>query len=434
MTRTRSRLLGIVLLLIAAASYLHRNCDTPPAGAALRARVQTARPGELLTGYPELATLDGRALPPVHTQDAAIPFLFSDSPEYLYADAQDTGLAYMRVTRDALFRAQPDRRRSFGVGLYHINKVADPETRQGKPVAISLVVRAVSAVEEGAHTFRNTHPATVRLLKGAAGESDVMPMFAGKACAQAWFTRPNIPPTTITLRPGEAKAIYTRTLPPDVCLSAMLDLEATNAYFLKVYVVFGTVKHYDTIAFAPYGLTIGTNAGTGPYWKRILRPADGTRPFDPADTRHRNKVHLRFVKMPPEVQYLVDETWELRLENEGKKLVRRKGGQRRPFKGDYNVDYTVVIPIRASRAPADFALVAVQRFGLFAGAMRAATGTMVDIPAGPTAQLRTGPEGVLLERVRITTTAPTAYRFHWLLPGGSYGDQAFLLIPLGAAE
>ncbi len=432
MKLTRFQLLGIVLLLITAASYLHRNFSTPPAWTALQEWVRTAQPGELLTGYPELVQLDGREMTPVHTQDDAIPFLFSDSPEYLYTDALGKGLACMRLTREATYRTQPEQRRTFGVGIYHINKVTDPETRQAKPATVSLVVRALTSVEDGGVTHRNVRPAAVRLLRGAAGESDVMPMFAGKACAKAWFTHPNISPKTITLRPGEAKAVYTSTLPSDTCLSAMLDLDATNAYFLKVYVVFGRVKDYDAIAFAPYGLTIGTNSGTGQFWKRILRPVDGTRSFDPANARHGNKTHMRFVKMPPEVQYLVDETWDMRPENEGKKLVRGKGGQRRPFKGDYNVDYTVAIPIRASRVPADFALVAVQRFGLFAGAMQNSTGEMVEIPAGADAQLRTGPEGVLLERVRITTTTRTEYRFHWLLPGGSYGDQVFLLIPLGS--
>jgi hypothetical protein len=431
MTRKRWSVGIVGLLLLGAGWGLYACYHIPKAWTQLQQWARTAETGELYTGNPQLAKLDGRALVPFHTQAGEMKFLFSDSPEYLYRDALGKGLACMRLTEEATYLLKPETPLPFGAGIYYINKVTDPDTHVGQPATVSLVVRALKTVTDGGKTHRNTRSAVVRLTKGASGESDVMPMFAGKACATAWFTRPNVVPVSVTLRPGEAKIIYANTLSPDVCLNAMLDLDATNAYYLKVYVVFETVKDYEHLAFAPYGMTIGTNSGTGNYWKRILRPVDGTPPFDPSDTRHLNKVHLRFVKMPPEVQYLVDETWNLRPENEGKKLVRRKGGQRRPFKGDYNVDYTVVIPIRASRVPASFALVDVQRLGMFGGAIRTSGGDVVQIPTGPTTSIHTGAEGVLLERVRVTDLSQTEYRFHWLLPGGSYGDQAFMLVPLG---
>ncbi|MHB9134748.1 MAG: hypothetical protein ACYDBB_27070 [Armatimonadota bacterium] len=46
-------------------------------------------------------------------------------------------------------------------------------------------------------------------------------------------------------------------------------------------------------------------------------------------------------------------------------------------------------------------------------------------------ELHTGLEGILLARACVTSRTPTPYTFHWLLPGGSYGDQDFMLIPLG---
>ncbi len=435
MTRRRKLVLGIigVLILAVAGYYVYRNCYTPPAWTALRQWAQAAEPGALLKGNPELAKLDGRDLPVVHTQDAPMRFVFSDSPEYLYRDALGKGLATMRLTDAPADRATPGKRIPFGVGIYHINKVTDPETHAGRPATVSLVVRAMASVTDAGKTYRNTRPTVVRLLRGACGVSDVMPMHAGKACAISWFTTPNVQPATVILRPGEAKIIYARTLQPDECMSAMLDLDATNGFFLRADTVFGVVKDFDNITYAPYGMTIGTNSGTGPYWKRILRPVDGTPPFDAADTRHINKAHLRYVKQPPQVQYLDDETWDMRPENQGKKLVRSKGGRKRPFKGDYNVEYTIVIPVVSkSGKPASFAVVDVQRFGMFGGAIRTADGHLVQIPAGgPTTSIRTGAEGVLLTRGTVTSKTPVEFRFNWLLPGGSYGDQAFMLIPLG---
>lgn len=432
----RRRITGVFILLALAATgwFAYRACYVPPTWTALQQWARTAEPGTLLRGNPELAVLDGRDLPPLHTQIGPIRFFFSDSPEYLYRDALGKGLATMRLTGAAADRAVPDTRVPFGVGIYHINKVVDPETKVGKPATVSVVVRAMKSVTDGGTKYVNTHPMTVHLLRGACGVSDVMPMYAGKACAMSWFTTPNVKPATLTLQPGEAKAIYTRTLQPDECMSAMLDLDATNGYYLRAYTVFGTVKDFDKLAYAPYGMTIGTNSGTGSYWKRILRPVDGTPPFDASDTSHANKTALRFVKMPPEVQYLDDETWDMRPENGGKNLVRGKGGRRRPFKGDYNVEYTVAIPVvsRTGR-PAAFAVVDVQRFGMFGGAIRTADGKLVQIPnGGPTTSIHRGPEGVLLARGTATSKTPTEFRFHWLLPGGSYGDQAFMLIPLGS--
>lgn len=437
MTRIRWKMVLVVLgfiILTYAGLRLYHHLYTPKAWTALQQWGRTAKPGELLKGNAELAMLDGRDLPPVHTQKDSIKFLFSDSPEYLYNDSVSKGLACMRLTDDAAYRDKPEASMPFGAGIYHINKVTDPDTLKSRSISVSLVVRLMKSVTDGGKTYRNTRPAVVHLLKGAWGTSDVMPMYAGKACAMCWFTEPNIQPATILLQPGEATDIFMQVLPPNVCINAMFDLNATNAYFLRVYVVCGTVRDYDHLAYAPYGNTIGTNSGTGYYWKRILRPVGGTPPFDASNPRHLNKIYLRFVKMPPDVQYLDDETWDLRPENAGKKLIRSKGGRRRPFKGDYNVEYTIIIPVvSCCGKPANFALVDVQRFGMFGGAAKVAD-QMVPIPVGSSTCIHTGAEGVLLDRATVSSKTPENYQFHWFLPGGSYGDQAFMLVPLGETE
>jgi hypothetical protein len=427
----RNRLLTLLvigcLVLVGGSMALFRAWHTPPAWRDLQRWAATAEPGTLYHN-PELGPVDGRVMRTRHTQDAPMPFLYSDSPEYLYADAVGKGLASMRLTVDRRYREDPRRRLPFGVGIYHINKTVDAGNRP-RTERLQVVVRLLKDVD-GA---RNTRPATVILRKSARGLSAVMPVLAGKACARTWFAAGAQPPRAFTLRPGEAAVVYSVALAPDTCINAMLDLEADNAGFLKVYTTWGTVRDMNHLAFAPYGMTIGTNSGTGSYWKRRLEVLPGTRPFDAADTRHANKVQLPVVKAPPspEMQYLVDETWNLRPENGGKVLVRSKGGQRRPFKGDYNVEYAVTIPVRnRSNRPATFALVDQQRFGLFGGAMRTPGGRVVAIPAGDTTLIRVGSEGVLLDRVTVPPHTSRRYTFRWMLSGGSYGDQVFTLIPL----
>lgn len=421
---------GVLLALVLLGVWGYRNLYTPPEWRRLQAWAATARPGELLRGNGQLDELDGRVLAPWRSQQAAIPFLFSDSPEYLYNDAINKGLACMGLPVTPAARTHPEQPVPFGVGVYHINKTTDATTAKPQPQRLQVVVRLLRRTGDGT----NTRPAIVTLRKGAYGQSIGMPVFAGKACVQRWFSAPNVAPCRITLQPGDARPIFAITLPPETGISAMFDLDATNGAFLKVYTVFGTVTDYDRIAFAPCGLTIGTNAGTGSYWKRTLRPPPGTPAFDAADTRFVNKTHLRFTKIPKEREWqdLVDEAWELRPENFNKDFVRRKGGKVRQFKGDYNVEYTVTIPVRSSSGKSCwFAVVGQQRAGIFGGAARTDHYGTVPIPEGGRTLLKRGPEGVLIDRVRVDSKTPVPYTFRWMLPGGSYGDHVFTLVPLG---
>lgn len=402
-------------------------CYTPASWSQLQQWAAVARPGEVLQGNRELAKTGGCIWSPMHTQTEPIKFLYSDSPEYLGNSAVGKGLAYMRLTYDSQYRRDPGKDMRFGIGLNHINHAAGPQT-------LGILIRLVAKTQDGGQSFLNTHPATVRISKGAYGVVKQIQAFAGKQCAVHWFSAPNVPPMSCRLAPGEARLIFARTLQPDQCMNAMFDVEASNAYFVKVYVIFGNIRDDRQIAFAPYELTIGTNSGTGAYWKRLLRP-QGVPVFDAANERRSNKTHFRFETVPPApgMQYLVDETWNLRPENAAKELIRKKGGLCRPFKGDYNVEYTVTIPVRSSTGkPGWFAVVDTQRYGTFTGAIKTATGGIVEIPNGPTAQVHCNVqgEGALLDRACVASRTPTDYTFHWLLPGGSYGDQEFMLVPL----
>lgn len=432
--------IGGVALALAAVRVIADH-SSPASWSQLRRWAASAQPGTLYRGNRELAAAGGTYWPAVHGQQQAIPFLFSDAPEYLHDDALGKGLAYRRLTTEARYRRESGARLPFGVGFHHINKTRDTVTGHPHAATLAIVVRLASSLREGAQTVRNSTPATVRLVHGAYGMEKGMAVFAGRQCALNWFDHPNVLPVTVTLRPGEARAIFHLRLPPETAVNGMFDLEATNAYFVQVYVVFGEVPDYARIRFAPYDNTIGTNCGAGRYWKRTLQPAAGTPAFDAADTRHANKVHFRFydhlkkISDSVDMQYLVDDTWEQRPEGPGKALVLQKGGKRRPFKGDYNVEYTITLPIKSGTGkPAWLALVDTQRFGMFAGAAKMADGTTVAIPRGNRALVRAdgAGEGVLLARVCVSSRAPTPYTFHWMLPGGSYGDQEFMLIPLGS--
>lgn len=413
----------------------------PAAWSQLQRWVATATPGELLTGNAELTSVDGRRCVPLRTQSTSMPFLFSDNPEYLYNESVDKGLAYMRLSRDPHVSRQPI---PFGVGFNHINDTTNPATGKLQAQTISIVIRLLPAVREGSHSYVNTQKAIVHLVKGAYGVSTgKSQILAGRQCAINWFQRPNVPPTSLTLAPGEARVIFTRTMAPNASMNAMFDLDATNAFFVEVYVVFGKIADYRNIAYAPYGMTIGTASGTGRYWKRILRPAPGTPPFDASDSRHTNETRLRFEKLPaePGQQYLIDETWDQRPENSGKELIRKQGGERRPFKGDYNVEYTISLPVRAgSGVPCWFGVLLNQQptpgiggkqiSGMYTGAAQTAQGDMVCIPNDPNTLLRPGATGVLLERACVSNRTPTENTFKWMLPGGSYCDQDFVFIPL----
>jgi hypothetical protein len=405
------RVLLISAIVLLAGVLLWRALWVPPEWRALQAWAATAQPGDLLRGNPELSRLTGRLWNPVHTQTGAMRFLYSDNPEYLYNDSYHRVLASMRLSAGAT---------AFGVGLHHINK----HEAKGTPLPGRLrIVARLATTAAG--------PATVRRVAGAYGLSYGMPVYAGRACTTAWLTRPNVPPASVTVRPGETRVLWERVLTPAQCINAMFDFTTTRADGLTIATIYGDADLAHPV-YAPYGLTIGTNSGWGPYWKRILRPAPGTPPFDAADTRPANKTHFRFEKQPPApgTQYLTDDTWDARPDGPGKEQIRPKGGAVRPFKGDYNVDYTVEIPVRSSTGrPARFALFATQRFGMFAGAVRLADGRVVHIPGEAGVLLKRGDEGVLLDRV--TVTAPTVYTFHWVLSGGAYADQDFLLVPLG---
>ncbi|MHB9107975.1 MAG: hypothetical protein ACYDCO_13030 [Armatimonadota bacterium] len=442
LSRPRWWLLVIALLLLAGLAFgMMRVAEyyyAPASWTELQHWALTAAPGDMLRDNPELGKDGGKHWTPLHTQDEAIPFLYSDAPEYLHNDTVGKALARMRLTEDAACLSHPERKMQFGVGLHHINKTVSPGNEKPRPETVSIVVRLLPSVSEGKQIHVSKSPATVRLVKGAYGTATGMPVFAGKQCAVNWFTRPNAKPATVTLRPGEAHAIFSYILPPDTGMNGMFDLETDNAYFLEVYVVFGQVRDFEKVAFAPYDNTIGTNCGVGPYWKRTLRPARGTPAFDAADAHRGNKVHFRFYRFggkPPmtDMQYLVDQSWDLRPEGPGKQLIRSKGGQRRPFKGDYNVEYTVVIPVRSGTGkPARFAIVDTQRYGMFGGAAKTNHG-VVQIPRPPAdlVHASTTGEGVLLDVATVSSRTPVEYTFKWFLTGGSYGDQEFMLIPLG---
>lgn len=425
---------GLAFGLVQVAEYYY----APASWTQLQQWTLTATPGDMLHGNLELGKDGGKQWTPLHAQDEAIPFLYSDAPEYLGNHAVGKALARMRLTEDAAYLSHPERKMKFGVGFHHINHSVNPGNGRQQAETISIVARLLPFVTNGKQTESSQGPATVRLVKGAFGTAVGMPVFAGKACAMNWFTHPNAKPATVTLRPGEARAIFRYTLPPDMGINGMFDLETDQAGLLEVYVIFGQVTNFEKVAFAPYDNTIGTNCGIGPYWKRTLRPARGTPAFDAADAHRGNKVHFRFYRFggkPPmtDMQYLVDQTWDLRPEGSGKALIRRKGGQRRPFKGDYNVEYTVVIPVKSSTGkPARFAIVDTQRYGMFGGAVKTKNG-VVQIPRPPADLVhasKTG-EGVLLDVAIVSSRTAVEYTFKWYLTGGSYGDQEFMLIPLG---
>lgn len=426
--------LPLTCVLLAIVGFLLRDrlWPDPPAWRALQQWAATAEPGTLLKGNAELEASGGKVWQSLHTQESAIPFLFSDGPEYLYPTAVGKGLASMRLSTAARYLDDATLRAPFGVGLYHINLTRDDDGR-GLPHPLRIVARALPSASDQTRSHQNTQVATVRLLKGAYGKTNGMPVQGGKLCALHWFGTPNAVPTTVTLKPGEARTLFETTLVDPHGISAMFDCEATNAFFVQIYVTFGEVQDFENIAYAPCGTTIGTNCGSGAYWKRILRPAPGTRPFNVADTHARNKIRYPFVKTPrpPELQFLVDETWDLRPETPGKAFVRTKGGQRKPFKGDYNVEYRIVIPVvNRSNQLREFALIDTQRFGMFGGAAQLPDGRMVSIPKEPTGLVHRGLEGVLLDRVRVPAHGTMAYAFRWFLTGGSYGDQEWVLVPL----
>ncbi|MHB9022649.1 MAG: hypothetical protein ACYC7E_00520 [Armatimonadota bacterium] len=424
-------LIGVSLIAIIVPRLYHA-ASSPESWRQLQQWAATAKPGELLRGNLEFTKDSGRQWTPQHTQAEPIKFLFSDNPEYLYNTAIGKGLAYMRLTRDPAYRHEPAESMKFGLGMMHINMTKDAS---GQPLSQTLrvVARVERAVTDDGETFHAERAAVVRITKGACGLSTDVEAVAGRNCAVAWFDKPNVAPTSRRIAPGDAQVLFSQKLRPDEAISAMFDLEATNAFFVKIYVVFGDIADYQKIAFAPYGMTIGTNSGTGSYWKRIFRPASDVPPFDASNTRHGNITHLRYVKAPPapDLQYLVDETWDQRPEGSGKELIKPKGGPRRPFKGDYNVEYTVVIPVRASSGKKSrFALVDKQRFGFFTGAAWTENSGLVLIPRG-SGRLYRGAEGVLIDRVSVSSRDAVNYTFRWMLPGGSYGDQEFILVPLG---
>lgn len=406
-----SLVLSLAVIAVALGWWARVAFSTPPAWRALQGWAASAEPGALLTGNAELASVDGRQWPPVRTQEADIPFLFSDNPEYLYHDSVGKGLARMTLPG-----ATP-----FGVGWNHINK-----TVQAQPLQLLVQSQA-------------KRPVTVRLLRGAYGfTTGNQQIMAGRQCAIAWFSAPNIRPAAVTLRPGEARALYTYRLAPSASMNAMCDLETSGA--VAVYMLFGKTPPPSRLRYAPYGLTIGTASGSGKYWKRVLRPAPGTPAFDAANTRHGNEVRLRFAKLPPAgQQYLVDETWEQRPENQGKTQIRAQGGGRRPYKGDYNVVYTVQLPVYARTGHGRFAVIFNQRTtpgkdgmpikGIYTGAAKTRAG-MVPIPRAEDTLLRPSDQGVLLDVVSVNSAQPTTYTLHWMMSGGSYCDQDFVLVPL----
>lgn len=423
----QKRLLFSAVLLVSGGLALLVACEWknwfPPTGwSDFRQWTATASPGDLRSGCAQIIAQEGRFWTPYHTQQAPIPFLFSDSPEYLNPGTEHTVLSRMRLTQQLVV---PTHVQPFCCGIYHVNKTNQPQP-------LCLVVRLADTVTDGNVTRHNTQPAIVTLRRGAYGFATGKPIYAGRACALHWYGQPNAHPITLKLKPGESGVLFSQSLSVDQGISGMFDLETTNAVFLSLYVTFGNVPDVTHGVIAPYEMTIGTNSGKGAYWKRIFQPIPGTPPFDAADTRVTNITHLRFVKQPPDPQqqYLVDETWNLRQENQAKQQIRSKGGARRPFKGDYNVDYTITLPVTSHTGkPVRFAIVVIQRFGIYSGAAATADGC-VPLPRDNTALLSHANEGAILI-ARPTVSAPGRYTFHWHLSGGSYADQDFVLIPLG---
>jgi len=429
---------GIALLLLL---RMKEHAAVPASWTQLQRWMAAAQLGELCRGNAELARGGGVEWVPVHGQTQAMRFLYSDSPEFLYNASLGKALARMRLTEDAAYLRNPQQAMPFGVGINHTNHATNPATGAGQAQPVGIRISLAKDMRDGGRTCANNRDAVVTLCRGAYGLGARKQVYAGKQCAVNWFAHPNVPTASLVLHPGESRLIFTHNLPPHLAINGRFELTATNAYFITVAVVFGAVSPAQRLAAAPYEMTIGTNSGTGDYWQRTLQPTAGTPAFDAADTSPRNKVHFRFYVKgsdpTADMQYLVDESWDERPESLAKAQIRRKGGQRRPFKGDYNVDYTVSLPVRSSTGkPARFALFATQRYGLFAGAAKLPGGQVVEIPKGKEALLQDNAagEGVLLDRAEVSSRTPTEYRFHWMLPGGSYGDQEFMLVPMEGRE
>ncbi len=424
----------VIPLIIFMKNRIKENGIKQAAWDSLQKWAMTASPGDLLKNNIQLACKDGVEWEPLHYQDEEIKFLYSDSPEYLYNDSLGKAVSYMRLTDDDKYRINSKEQMKFGIGMYHINKTEDA-MKQPIPNPVKIMVINRGTRNKNGNVLKNNANAEVELMKGAHGTTIGMPVYGGKECVFNWLSKPNVPTAKFTITPGKSQVIFTKMLPGDTGMNAKFDLVATNAYFLDVYIIFGDVKNNDKIAFAPYGITIGTNSGTGTYWKRKMLPEIGNLPFDPTNTNRNNKVHYRYMKykVTADTQYLVDESWEMRPNNPGKELVISKGGKRRAFKGDYNVEYTITIPVITHGKPAQFAIIDTQRFGLYAGAAKTPDGNVVKLPNIANELIDFDPkgEGALIARPTITGNGVSEYSFTWALSGGSYGDQDFLLIPLG---